>query len=30
MLNIKKNPPQALIINDKYQDQPFQGFVGPF
>ena len=29
MLNIKKNPPQALIINDKYQDQPFR-FVGPF
>lgn len=30
MLNIKKKPPQELIIKDNYQDQPFQGFVGPF
>ena len=30
MLSIKKKPPKKLISLDKFQDQPFQGFKGPF
>ena len=30
MFDIKKKPPKDLISKDKYQDQPFSGFTGPF
>ena len=30
ILKIKKKPPGVLISKDKFQDQPFEGFTGPF
>lgn len=30
ILKIKKKPPRVLISKDKFQDQPFEGFTGPF
>tara|TARA_B100001173_G_scaffold311652_1_gene329604 strand:- start:2655 stop:3077 length:423 start_codon:yes stop_codon:yes gene_type:complete len=30
ILKIKKKPPKKLISLDRFQDQPFQGFTGPF
>ena len=30
ILKINKKPPKTLISRDKFQDQPFDGFTGPF
>ena len=30
ILKINKKPPKTLISRDKFKDQPFDGFTGPF